>query len=128
MMGVLRWRLLVCACTIASRRSVTQLAGCRKKKIAASLKAVAPAACERLAGHGDAVATTAERLPLPGSGKSDPGQPGARHRSARPGKVSGAPCADAGRDRPPGTACGGIRAFLPSNLHLRHRIVSVRCR
>src|SRR6266566_6609762 len=104
MMDVLPWRLPVSGCMIASRRSTTRLAGCRKKKIAPSLKAVAPAPHERLAGHGDAVATTAERLPLPGSGKSDPGQPGARHRSARPGKVSGAPCADAGRDRPAGTA------------------------
>jgi len=80
------------------------IARVQEKKIAPSLKAVAPAPHERLAGHGDAVATTAERLPLPGSGKSDPGQPGARHRSARPGKVSGAPGADAGRDRPAGTA------------------------
>jgi hypothetical protein len=48
------------------------------KKIAPSLKAVAPVACKRLAGHGDAVATTAACLPLPGSGQSDPGQPGAR--------------------------------------------------
>src|SRR6266566_4480046 len=63
MMGVLRWRLLVSACTIASRRSVTQSAGSREKKIASSLKAGAPAACKRLAGHCDAVATTAERLP-----------------------------------------------------------------
>src|SRR5260370_41363960 len=104
MMDVLRWRLPVSACTIASRRSVTPLAGSREKKIAPSLKAVAPAAYKRLAGHGAAVATAAERLPLPGSGKSDPGQPGARHGSARPGKVSGSPCADAGRDRPAGTA------------------------
>src|SRR6266566_184548 len=104
MMGVLRWRLAVCACTIASRRSVTQLAGCRKKKIAPSLKAVAPAAYKRLAGHGDAVATPGERLPLPGSGQSDPGQPGARPWSARSGKVSGSPCADAERNRHAGTA------------------------
>src|SRR5579864_3748456 len=104
MMGVLRWRLPVSACTTASRRSATRLPGCRKKKIASSLKAVATASYERLAGYGDAVATTAERLPLPGSGQSDPGQPGARHRSARPGKVSGVPCADAGRDRHAGTA------------------------
>src|SRR5215469_1873182 len=104
MMGVLRWRLPVSACTIASRRSVTQLAGSREKKIAPSLKAAAPTAYKRFAGHGDTVAAAAERLPLSGSGQSDPGQPGARPWSARSGKVSGPPCADAQRNRHAGTA------------------------
>src|SRR6266566_5478957 len=104
MMDVLPWRLPACAYTTASHKSATRLGGCRKKKIAPNLKAVAPAPDQRIAGHGDAVATTAERLLLPGSGKSDPGQPGARYRSTRPGKVSGAPCADAGRDHHVGTA------------------------
>ena len=38
MMGVLRWKLPDSACTIASHRSVTQLAGSREKKIAPALK------------------------------------------------------------------------------------------
>src|SRR6266568_7247743 len=99
MMDVLPWRLPVSGCMIASRRSTTRLAGCREKKIAPSLKAVAPAPHERLAGHGDALATAAERLPLRAPSESDPGQSGARHGSARPGKVSGEACADAERDR-----------------------------
>src|SRR6266568_5663606 len=99
MMDVLPWRPLVCGCMIASRRSATRLAGCREKKIAASLKATAPAPHERHASHGGVVATAAERLPLPAPGESDPGQSGASHGSARPGKVPGTPCADAERDR-----------------------------
>src|SRR6266700_8330432 len=95
MMDVLPWRLPVSACTTALRRSATRLAGCREKKIASSLKAVAPAPHEGLTGHGDAVATAAERLLLRAPGESDPGQSRARHGAARPGEVSGSPCADA---------------------------------
>ncbi len=67
-----------------------------KKDCPQPVPAVAPATYQRFAGHSAAVAAASARLPLPGSGQSDPGQSGAGHGSAYPGKVSGSPCPDAG--------------------------------
>src|SRR5438270_9394830 len=86
----------------------TRLPGYRKKKIVPSLKAVAPVPYQRIAGHGAAMAAASARLPLPGSGQSDPGQSGAGHGSTHPGKVSGSPCPDAGRSHHSGATCGGF--------------------
>jgi hypothetical protein len=84
------------------------IARVQEKKIVPSLKAVAPAPNLRIAGHGAAMAAASARLPLPGSGQSDPGQSGAGHGSTHPGKVSGSPCPDAGRSHHSGATCGGF--------------------